>query len=179
MKHFRSKAFTLVELLIVIGIIGILAVTLLVNLNPAEAQRKARDSARMKDLSTIQAALEQFFNDGHEVTGGGSATGVLRESNAAGAATACNNNWIGENLCAYIRIVPMDPRNGVTIQYVFGTTGGFVTTQTPARYRVHFALGGYKASAIFESTSNAAKLINDGGISATWFEVYSNSAIGV
>ena len=42
-----SKGFTLIELLVVIGIIGTLGAVALVAINPAEAQRKARDTQRM------------------------------------------------------------------------------------------------------------------------------------
>src|SRR3989344_8558415 len=62
-KKIVQKAFTLVELLIVIGIIEILAVILLVTLNPAEAQRKARDAKRIKDAGTLQVILEQAVAD--------------------------------------------------------------------------------------------------------------------
>ncbi|MBI4692152.1 MAG: type II secretion system protein [Candidatus Terrybacteria bacterium] len=52
-----KRGFTLLELLIVIGIIAILAVILVIVLNPAETLRKARDSQRMSDLSTLKTAL--------------------------------------------------------------------------------------------------------------------------
>ena len=63
-KH-RINAFTIVELLVVIGIIAILAVTLLALLNPAEAQRRTRDAKRLRDLNTIQAIVNQYLEDGH------------------------------------------------------------------------------------------------------------------
>lgn len=53
----NKRGFTLLELLIVIGIISILAVILVIVLNPAETLRKARDSQRMSDLSTLKTAL--------------------------------------------------------------------------------------------------------------------------
>jgi uncharacterized protein (TIGR02145 family)/prepilin-type N-terminal cleavage/methylation domain-containing protein len=53
----KSKGFTLLELLIVIGIIAILSVALVFVLNPAEALKKARDSQRMSDLNTLKKAI--------------------------------------------------------------------------------------------------------------------------
>ena len=50
--HKRDKGFTLLELLIVIGILGVLSVALVFVLNPAESLKKARDSQRMSDLTT-------------------------------------------------------------------------------------------------------------------------------
>lgn len=51
------KGFTLLELLIVIGIIAVLSVTLILVLNPAETLKKARDTQRMSDMSTLKTAL--------------------------------------------------------------------------------------------------------------------------
>lgn len=51
--------FTLVELLIVIAIIGILAVTSIVILN--QARIKSRDAKRVSDIQVIRAGLEQHW----------------------------------------------------------------------------------------------------------------------
>ncbi len=52
-----NKGFTLLELLIVIGILAILATTTILVLNPAELLRQARDSQRVTDLATLNSAL--------------------------------------------------------------------------------------------------------------------------
>ncbi len=85
MRH--KTAFTLIELLIVITIIGILAVALLPSVLGAPG--RARDAQRKADLKNIVAALESFNSDnGHypskgncikEVGDGTTATGVLNK----------------------------------------------------------------------------------------------------
>lgn len=57
----KQKAFTLIELLIVIAIIGMLASIILVALN--KARSKARDAVRISDAKEIQTALEMYYNN--------------------------------------------------------------------------------------------------------------------
>jgi len=57
-KSKNNKGFTLVELLIVIGIVAILVTAVIVLINPAEYLRQARDSRRVQDLTAIDKALQ-------------------------------------------------------------------------------------------------------------------------
>lgn len=74
-KHVRA-GFTLIEILVVIGIIGILATVVLVAVNPNRQFKQARDSQRIANVNTILNALGQNMADHQGVLqcGGGSVT---------------------------------------------------------------------------------------------------------
>lgn len=61
----NKKGFTLIEILVVIGIIGILATVVLVAVNPSRQFKQARDSQRVANVNTILNALGQNIAD-HE-----------------------------------------------------------------------------------------------------------------
>ncbi len=56
-----KKAFTLVELLIVITLISILSVAVLATINPIEQTNKARDAQFKNDAAEILSAYERYF----------------------------------------------------------------------------------------------------------------------
>ncbi|PIV38244.1 hypothetical protein COS31_00450, partial [Candidatus Roizmanbacteria bacterium CG02_land_8_20_14_3_00_36_15] len=58
-----SLGFTLMELLIVIGLIALIAVVTLVFFNPIVQINKAYDAKRKHDLSELQKAFEDYYND--------------------------------------------------------------------------------------------------------------------
>lgn len=59
-KQRFIKSFTLLEMLIVLGIIAV--VISLAAVSYSNAQKKARDSRRKSDLKTIQSAFEQYYS---------------------------------------------------------------------------------------------------------------------
>lgn len=54
-------AFTLVELLVVIAVIGILSAVVVISTNSAKG--KARDAIRLSDMSSIQMSLALYYDD--------------------------------------------------------------------------------------------------------------------
>lgn len=56
----KNKGFTLLELLIVIGIIGVLVA--LATVSYSATQKAGRDSRRKQDMVAIQNALEQYYS---------------------------------------------------------------------------------------------------------------------
>lgn len=65
-KYFKESislrvGFTLIELLIVIAILGVLAVIVLVMLNPGERQAQARDSGRISSVGQLGRSLQAFY----------------------------------------------------------------------------------------------------------------------
>mgnify|MGYP001031061300 CR=1 FL=1 len=58
-----QKGFTLIELLVVIALIAVLAVAVVLSLNPAELLKQGRDSTRISDLSAIESALALYLVD--------------------------------------------------------------------------------------------------------------------
>lgn len=59
----KSRGFTLVELLIVVGVLTVLVGSVLVVLNPDALRSRSRDAKRIADLKNIQASLELYITD--------------------------------------------------------------------------------------------------------------------
>lgn len=170
---FTKQAFTLVELLIVIGIIGILAVTIMVSLNPREAQYKSRDAKRIKDVQTLQGIFDQAFNDGSTFC-----TTTCRSSGTTNTQFSCSNNWLGTDLCIYANTIPADPLNNRLSQCI-NNTGGPETNCRMAYY-VRMDSTGYEINVRQESAVNASKIGGDGGNNSYLYEVRTatNNLIG-
>jgi prepilin-type N-terminal cleavage/methylation domain-containing protein len=65
-KRYNQRGFTLIEMIVTIGILGVLAVTAIAVLNPFAQFQKAADSKRKADLSQIQKALESYYEDNQQ-----------------------------------------------------------------------------------------------------------------
>jgi len=110
----RQKGFTLVELLVAIGIIGILSSIAVVSVSNVRV--KARDAKRLADVKQIQTALEAYLNDQSKYPsyqgnlGTAGASDKLCETDAGFQTAACNTT--------YINPVPANPKpNGQDYAY--------------------------------------------------------------
>ena len=164
MKNIRG--FTLIELLVVVSILGLIAVAALVALNPAEGQRKARDAKRARDLSTLQAAIDQYLSDGNAAACTAAGGCVSTDT------TSCSAGWASVNLCTYLNALPTDPVNGQSRSLL-----GTATTAT-AEYRIMMtAAGTYEIDAIQESASSTDRALQDGGDDVNRLEVGTDQGL--
>lgn len=95
--------FTLIELLVVIAIIGVLSTMIISSIN--DARSKARDAQRVRDIRTIQTALEMYYLEhGHypNTTGMGVPSGNW--------AYSANASWVTLEQTLGINL-PRDPKN--------------------------------------------------------------------
>ena len=65
----HRKAFTLMELMLVLGILGILAVIVLVAINPTKQLGEARGANRHASVREIENAVIQYIIDGNTFAG--------------------------------------------------------------------------------------------------------------
>jgi prepilin-type N-terminal cleavage/methylation domain-containing protein len=64
MRHLlKNKGFTLIELMVVIGLIMILATVSIALINPVAQMQKALDAQRKSDLGQIMHSLELYYHD--------------------------------------------------------------------------------------------------------------------
>lgn len=174
MKIKQNKGFTLIELLVVIAILGILATLVVLAINPAETQKRGRDASRLSDLATIRKAIDLAIADGKTLSGTVAVpfTGTSAGSRDASLAT----NYVGMDISKYLSVLPIDPRQTATNVTLLSDG----TTQIAAGSMVYsFSSNGktYELNAYIESSDNTAIPANDGGTSATVYEIGSNPGL--
>ena len=175
----QKKGFTLVELLIVIGILAILVAAVVVVLNPAQLLAQARDGQRMSDLDAVRSAINLYMTTASSVaftatttltatTTGAPATWTGAVVNASTAVT--NAGWVNIDLSSIsggspLSRLPIDPTNSGSYQY---------------GYRSNAASTTYKLISRLESTKYRANMATDGGAFSTcstyaeatcWYEI--------
>ena len=170
----QNKGFTLIELLVVIAILGILATLVVLAINPAETQRRGRDASRLSDLATIRKAIDLAIADGETLSGTVAVpfTGTSAGSRDATLAT----NYVGMDVSKYLSVLPIDPRQTATDVTLLSDG----TTQIAAGSMVYsFTSNGktYELNSYIESTDNTAIPANDGGTSATVYEIGTNPGL--
>ncbi len=114
----NEKAFTLIELLLVVAIIATLAVVVFVALNPAQRLKDSKDARRTSDVDTILSAVHEYIIDNkgvlpttsplNEIQLGTSAVGCAIGTGTCSAnGTACLD--LTSTLNKYLKSIPIDP----------------------------------------------------------------------
>lgn len=141
----RLKAFTLIELLIVITLLGILAAGVLVAVNPAKRFKQARDSQRKTDISEIATALVAYYTIHGNYPGETYCdTSIRSDSDVCPPTTSIQKCWTGCNGAAdggytshivnslvtldkALKKLPVDPVNNITYHYKYEPLGNLET----------------------------------------------------
>jgi prepilin-type N-terminal cleavage/methylation domain-containing protein len=176
----RYKAFTLIELIIVVAIIGILATVVMISLSAAQA--KARDGRRKADVVNAKKVVDLFYSEknrypycssahngsecafsnttGTEAFYGGSTKGGIYSTNGDAA-------WLANYFTGGFPIDPKLKKDGASVYlsygdgdqtYAFGVSletndGGTLTNNTiPSDFNTNFGVQYYHCV----SSSNAA-----------------------
>jgi type II secretory pathway pseudopilin PulG len=187
-KFFKTEdSFTLVELLVVIGILAILTAAVVIVLNPAELLKQSRDSKRTTDLANLNNAIKLLLTQNPDVNLGSASTvymSLADSSSTCGSyalpalpsgwkyqcATSANyqkadgSGWLPVSFAAAGAVaalpsLPVDPQN--TVQNYYSYVSG----------------GSWQLSTVFESSKYAAKEASDGGANLASYEVGSNLSL--
>lgn len=182
MNQNLQKGFTLVELLVVIALIAVLAVAVILTLNPAELLKQGRDSTRISDLANVNSAISFYLSDvntsswsglssancyAYAVTGITLANCQARFSSGVTTLSTSTSQlvngtgWLPINLSLIssgspLPRYPIDPTNNSTYYYAFRPSSTY---------------GFYEINAILESTKYSNQAGTDGGSSTTVYEV--------
>jgi prepilin-type N-terminal cleavage/methylation domain-containing protein len=175
MKKNTIKAFTLVEMLIVIVIIGILIASLMPRMQ--SAQWRARDVARKNDLSQIQTAV--ITSQADRGARPGMTNNAWQDETCDGTSTTGANGWlmIKEIACnlqkAWMTQVPTDPNGSNVTKWLGGSTkdysGGQYTYLVAKRNWVNNAWFALMAKTEVEWSSNWVVCTSWGTSTGQWY----------
>lgn len=116
LRRPKLHGFTLIELIVVIGIIAILAAIVIIAVNPARQFAKARDAQRANDVNAIYKALTQYSADPTHSLNNGLPSGITTNpTDICALATGCASGTIaltGSLAPTYITNLPKDPSVG-------------------------------------------------------------------
>ncbi len=183
-QNFSQKnlvGFTLLELLIVIGILAILSTTMIMVINPAEMLKRARDSQRMSDLATLKSAIALYLADVSTPSIGTVGTSYSHVSGVACATTSASSSSQAITGSGWIPINFNSISGGSPIDKEPIDPNPTASNVSPYLYYTYIVGNNntFKLAANMESTSYASTEGTDGGKWNTVYEVGTDLTLGI
>ncbi len=136
------KSFTLMELLIIVSLIAIIAITTLISLRPKTQIDKGQDAKRKTELSQLQKALEDWYNDKNCYP---KPQQICYDSPNNNICHICGNKSTSPSFSPYLSRLPCDPNHPVK-QYLYQVDN----LNCPSWYRIYTILNNQNDQAIKE-----------------------------
>lgn len=115
----KTQGFTLMEILLVIGLLAVLAVVVFVALDPAKRFQDTRNARRTADIQNILSAVHTYVNDtkgtfpanitSTEKQIGTATTGCTIATGGCAVAATADCVDLSTDLAPYLKSLPVDP----------------------------------------------------------------------
>lgn len=153
MKKYFLKSFTIIELLVVMGILTALLFITIVAINPSRQFKNANDGKRQNDVNAILNAVNQYISDND----GSLPTGITATPQEIGAPTSGGKvDLCSQLVFTYSASIPTAPeKNSNDITKTSGTCPGTYSTG----YGIH-AITGTNRVTVYSLTADLVPTIS-------------------
>ncbi len=183
----RRSGFSLLEMVVVLGIISLLALMVILTLNPIQLVQQSRDARRVSDLATLDAAVTLYQSDQGLMPGYSIGTTTMNYISVPAANTNCSDLGLATSAYAYTCSgvtnfkttagagwIPINFQN-IRGGSPFNALSGDPVNQTSSNLYYTYNTDGskYVITAFMESNKYAGQVRSSGGVDPTLYEVGS------
>lgn len=181
----RRSGFSLLEMVVVLGIISLLALMVILTLNPIQLVQQSRDARRVSDLATLDAAVTLYQSDQGLMPGYSIGSTTMNYISVPAANTNCSDLGLATSVYSYtcsgvtnyktIAGAGWIPVNFQNIRggAPFTSLAGDPVNQTSSDLYYTYSTDGskYVITAFMESNKYATQVRSSGGVDPTLYEV--------